>query len=283
MSKNPIGKISNAFSTGGGGVNFEQQIQAMFLLLLLTDGFCPVMNEQIRKVCFQAKHLGYATDDLVVFTVRNKNEGKLLCQVKHSITATAKNSVFQEVISAAWYDFNKENFERERDRIAVVTAQISNSAQHSLRFLHAQAIGSADEREFFERIYTPVFCDEETRKMLDTIKCCISSANNSAPTDAEVWGFCKAFILLIFDMDCEESINRALSSSLINCRSSSDALLVWSRLVDYAGRCNQTAASIDRNNIDKRIQDLFFVENTVRIMPAPITEIDLFIPAIALI
>ena len=283
MSKNPISKISNAFSTGGGGVNFDQHIQAMFLLLLLTDGFCPVMNEQIRKVCFQAKHLGYATDDLVVFTVRNKNEGKLLCQVKHSITATAKNSVFQEVISAAWYDFNKENFERERDRIAVVTAQISNSAQHSLRFLHAQAIGSADEREFFERIYTPVFCDEETRKMLDTIKCCISSANNSAPTDAEVWGFCKAFILLIFDMDCEESINRALSSSLINCRSSSDALLVWSRLVDYAGRCNQTAASIDRNNIDKRIQDLFFVENTVRIMPAPITEIDLFIPAIALI
>ena len=60
MSKNPISKISNAFSTGGGGVNFEQQLQAMFLLLLLTDGFCPVMNEQIRKVCFQAKHLGYA-------------------------------------------------------------------------------------------------------------------------------------------------------------------------------------------------------------------------------
>jgi len=29
MAKNSISKISNAFSTGGGGVNFEQQIQAM--------------------------------------------------------------------------------------------------------------------------------------------------------------------------------------------------------------------------------------------------------------
>ena len=32
MAKNLISKIRNAFSTGGGGVNFEQQIQAMFLL-----------------------------------------------------------------------------------------------------------------------------------------------------------------------------------------------------------------------------------------------------------
>lgn len=46
MAKNSISKISNAFSTGGGGGNFEQQIQAMFLLSLLIDGFCPAMNEQ---------------------------------------------------------------------------------------------------------------------------------------------------------------------------------------------------------------------------------------------
>ena len=59
MAKNSISKISNAFSTGGGGVNFEQQIQAMFLLSLLIDGFCPAMNEQTKKVHFQAKHLGY--------------------------------------------------------------------------------------------------------------------------------------------------------------------------------------------------------------------------------
>lgn len=50
MAKNSISKISNAFSTGGGGVNFEQQIQAMFLLSLLIDGFCPAMNEHNRMI-----------------------------------------------------------------------------------------------------------------------------------------------------------------------------------------------------------------------------------------
>ena len=126
MAKNSISKISNAFSTGGGGVNFEQQIQAMFLLSLLIDGFCPAMNEQTKKVHFQAKHLGYDIDDLVVITYRNELEGKMLCQIKHSITATEKN------ICAAWNDFNKEDFDRDRDRIALVTAQISNKAQQSL-------------------------------------------------------------------------------------------------------------------------------------------------------
>lgn len=52
MSKNTVSKISNAFSTGGGGVNFEQQVQAMFLLSLLVDGFCPAMNEQTKSVWF---------------------------------------------------------------------------------------------------------------------------------------------------------------------------------------------------------------------------------------
>ena len=78
MKKKMISDVSNAFSTGGGGVSFEHRIQAMFLLLLLTDGFCPEMNEQIKRVCFQAKHLGYDTDDLVVYTHRNQNEGKIL-------------------------------------------------------------------------------------------------------------------------------------------------------------------------------------------------------------
>lgn len=98
MSKNTVSKISNAFSTGGGGVNFEQQVQAMFLLSLLVDGFCPAMNEQTKSVWFQAK-MRYDVDDLAVFTYRGQAEGKLLCQIKHSITISETNQTFQEVIT----------------------------------------------------------------------------------------------------------------------------------------------------------------------------------------
>lgn len=238
MAKNSISKISNAFSTGGGGVNFEQQIQAMFLLSLLIDGFCPAMNEQTKKVHFQAKHLGYDVDDLVVITYRNQSEGKMACQIKHSITATEKDKTFQEVICAAWNDFNKEDFDRDRDRIALVTAQISNKAQQSLRFLHVEAIGAIDAEAFMERIDMPVFSNNDNQKMLAAIKECISLAKGCEPTNEEVWKFCKAFILLLFDMDCAESVNRALSASLIKCNSPENPILVWSRLtpgIDWNG------------------------------------------------
>ena len=223
MAKNLISKISNAFSTGGGGVNFEQQIQAMFLLSLLIDGFCPAMNEQTKKVHFQAKYLGHDVDDLVVITYRNQSEGKMACQIKHSITATEKDKTFQEVICAAWNDFNKEDFDRDRDRIALVTAQISNKAQQSLRFLHVEAIGAIDAEAFMERIDVPVFSNNDNQKMLVAIKECISLAKGCEPTNEEVWKFCKAFILLLFDMPygcCEDEAEelKIIVEKLIACK-----------------------------------------------------------------
>lgn len=283
MTKNSFSKISNAFSTGGGGVNFEQQIQAMFLLSLLIDGFCPAMNEQTKRVCFQAKRLGYDIDDLAVFTYRNQDEGKLLCQIKHSITATKNNKVFQEVICAAWNDFNKKDFDKERDQIALVTAQISMKAQQSLHFLHAKARGSVDEAAFWEEISTPVFSNTDNVEMLAIIENCITIATDRKPTHRKLWEFCRVFILLLFDMDCRESVNRTLTASLIKCNSSTNALLVWSRLVEYAGECNQTAASIEQENIDKDIQAFFVGKKVIQIPPTPITKIDLFIPTVALI
>ena len=164
-----------------------------------------------------------------------------------------------------------------------MTAQISNKAQQSLRFLHVEAIGAIDAEAFMERIDVPVFSNNDNQKMLAAIKECISLAKGCEPTNEEVWKFCKAFILLLFDMDCAESVNRALSASLIKCNSPENPILVWSRLVEYAGQCNQAAASVSKENIDRNIRDLFSKNNIIQLPPDPITAIDLFIPTIALI
>lgn len=282
MSKNTVSKISNAFSTGGGGVNFEQKVQAMFLLSLLVDGFCPAMNEQTKSVWFQAK-MRYDVDDLAVFTYRGQAEGKLLCQIKHSITISETNQTFQEVITAAWSDFQKDDFDRDNDRIALVTAQIAYKSQQALRFLHAQAEASGDEKQFADRVYHTNSSNDDNKKALAAIASCIEKANDGKPTDLELWKFCKCFILLLFDVDCKESINRALSISLIKCNSTEKADLVWSRLVEYAGCCNQTAANISLQNIDREILDLFSNQESIQSLPLPLEKVDLFIPMLALI
>ena len=279
MAKNIVSEISNAFSTGGGGVNFEQRIQAMFLLSLLVDGFCPIMNGQTEKIYFQAKHKGFDIDDFVVIT----SNGKLLCQVKHNIIISDNDKTFNDFICAAWSDFNKDFFDKENDRIALATAQISKNSQKSFSSLHMIAIDSIDERDFYEKVNLQPFTSKNSKKTLNILESCIEKIEGKKPSQMEMWKFCQSITLLIFDLDCIESINYALSTSLIRCKSLVDARLVWSRLVEYAGLCNQNAASINKNSIDSSIRDLFSLKSYEYVQPEPITEIDMFIPALALI
>lgn len=48
-----VSALSNPFSTGGRGVDFEHRVQATFLLALLVEGFSPLLNLQITSVIFQ--------------------------------------------------------------------------------------------------------------------------------------------------------------------------------------------------------------------------------------
>lgn len=148
---------------------------------------------------------------------------------------------------------------------------------------YAEAIGSIDAEAFMEKIDMPVFSNDDNKKMLAAIKECISLVKGCEPENEELWKFCKVFILLLFDMDCAESVNRTLSASLIKCNSPENPIFVWSRLVEYAGQCNQAAASVSKESIDRNIRELFPKNNTIQLPPDPITAIDLFIPTIALI
>ena len=69
-------EVSNPFSTGGGGVLFETRVQASFVVLMLAKGFVPCLpSYPIKKIVLQGKHLGYDTDDLIVF-VENPGDGQ---------------------------------------------------------------------------------------------------------------------------------------------------------------------------------------------------------------
>ena len=72
-------QISNPFSTGGGGVNFEVQVQASFVALMLAEGFAPCLPCQpIQKIKLQGRFAGFDTDDLILFTGDGPEARKLL-------------------------------------------------------------------------------------------------------------------------------------------------------------------------------------------------------------
>ena len=80
-----ISVLSNPFSTGNGGGDFEHRVQATFLLGLLMESFSPILNTPITSVYFQTKRLGLDTDDIIVSSVTENYSAKLLCQIKHGV------------------------------------------------------------------------------------------------------------------------------------------------------------------------------------------------------
>lgn len=131
-SRHNISELSSAFSTGNGGTTFEHNIQAVFLLTFLVEGFSSILEASIERIELQAKHLGYAVDDFVVVAV---NGAKLLCQVKHTLTIS-DNERFMEVINAAWHDFNSESYRPSLDKIALITGPIAKNSAHDLHCIH---------------------------------------------------------------------------------------------------------------------------------------------------
>ncbi len=248
--------LSNAFSTGGGGVDFERKVQSIFLLSLVIQGFSPVLNRPIKRICFQTKRNGLNTDDLLV--VSENEEAKLLCQMKHDLIVSENNETFQQVINAAWVDFKSSDFILGKDKIALITGIIAKDSIVALRKVNETAITSINANAFLDKIQQPNYSNENIRKKLDVIKNCLCAANgNNFVVDDDLWQFCKSFVLLVFDVDFIDGVNECLVKSLIKCKSPTNASLVWAKLQEVAGFYNRTGADVTLDNLDDEILSCF--------------------------
>ena len=263
--KNNIAKLSNSFSTGGGGGSFERRIQTVFLLALLVDGFSPILNAPIERIAFQARQLGHAVDDMAVFSTSG---AKLLCQMKHSLSVTEKDATFQEVMRAAWHDFCAETFFKERDKIALFTGFIAKDSIDALRYLHDQAVAAADADDFFSRMEQAQFTSQAAREKLEIIQSSIQQANGGAEISKQtLWQFCRCFLLAIFDLDYEESVNRTLAQTLIRCKATQDARLIWSYLTDLCATYNQRASVLARQDLPAELLEWFGWQHAEEAIP----------------
>ena len=124
-------EISNPFSTGGGGVNYEVNVQTYFVASMILGW--KIMNlkaDKVEKIKLQGRYAGYDTDDCIIF---GDNGNKMLCQIKHSIFINNSDEVFYDVIKAAWNDFNNNNlFNKNNDCINIIVSGLSKIDIESL-------------------------------------------------------------------------------------------------------------------------------------------------------
>ncbi len=254
-------KLSNPFSTGGGGGHFESHVQASFLALMLTGGYAPCLPcRPISKIKLQGKFAGYSTDDLIVFTQGlNGAEGyKLLGQVKHSITITEGDAVFGEVIHAAWCDFNNvELFDRKGDVIALITGPLSATDTGDVRTILDWARHAENAKEFFEKVELAHFSSATKRAKLQAFKFHLKAANDGVELAQEqLFEFLCRFHLLGYDLDIKAGVTLALLHSLIGLYSADNIESTWARLVGEVQAVNQNAGTI---YVDSLPEDLLLV------------------------
>lgn len=249
-----ISVLSNPFSTGNGGGDFEHRVQATFLLGLLMESFSPILNTPITSVDFQAKRLGWDTDDIMVSSVTENYSAKLLCQIKHGIKM-GSNETFKKVVLSAWNDYKNPDFNQQTDKIAVITN--SSTRTNELRFIHDQAVLASSTSDFVDRINRAQYSNGTTRNVFKNIKDSIREKFTITISEEELWTFCKVFTVLTFDMDYESSVNEFLIYALLASNCQKDTRFVWATMIDIAARYDKSAAHVTLDNIPDNIKKCF--------------------------
>lgn len=255
-------KLSNPFSTGGGGVHFEAHVQASFVALMLTGGHAPCLPcWPIKEIKLQGKIDDYDTDDLIVVAenANSKERRKLLGQVKHSIAITQGNALFGEVMQAAWNDFNNpQMFTRGKDIIALITGPLSATDAEVTWLLNHARVNQNDAQSFFRNVETAKFISNTKRQKLKTIRDHLRAANNGFDLTDEVFHkFLISFYLLGYDLGEEEGVILSLINSHISQFKPESSRFVWSRILEFTNSRNHHAGCITQNNLPDDLTSVF--------------------------
>lgn len=261
MTSSARKQISNPFSTGGGGPRFEIQVQAAFVALMLAEGFAPCLPcRPIHKIKLQGRYADFDIDDLIVFTanVDGSDERKLLGQIKHTISITAGDAVFGEVISAAWHDFNNQRvFTKGKDAIALITGPLSATDIADVRTLFEWARSSESAQEFLTKVETTNFSSDAKRTKLRAFRAHLDSANGAAVQDEDFVEFLRHFNLLGYDLDIHSGLMHAVLHSLIGRYSRENAASLWTQIVQEVMSANQNAGTITRELLPDDLRGAF--------------------------
>lgn len=261
-------RIASPKSTGGSGGHFESHVQSSFVVLMMAGGFAPCLPGcLITKIMLQAKWDGYDTDDLVVFTetAKDKMVRRILCQVKETITV-GNNKLFEEVITAAWSDFNNpQKFTRNADIIALITGPMSTSDINDVRTILEWTRAGTDASSFIHKVTLTNFSSKSKQAKLDVFRTCLTEAKGSVITDEELFQFLKHFHFLGYDLDIKTGVTLSLIHSLIGIFSPDDSEALWTQIVDEVKWRNSNAGQITLLDIPDNIRSAFIQRPVITI------------------
>jgi len=254
--------LSNPFSTGGGGHNFENHVQAGFVVLMLSGGVVPCLPPwPAKEIKLQGRYPGFNTDDFVVFTEERTGgrKAKLLVQIKHSLSISKNDPAFSDAIKAAWLDFlSPELFDPNTDAIALITGPLSAHDIENARPLLEWARTSSSAQEFLTKVNLGKFSSEAKKAKLAAFKAQLKKANNGVDVqDEQLWAFLKSYHILGYDLDIQSGVTLSLLNSHISQFSIDNIPGLWAVIATEVAAFNRNAGTITRDTISEDTRRAF--------------------------
>ena len=188
-------QVAPPAATGNAGPQFEAKVGA-FLLLSLLSGSEPrgLPGATIRTVEFQQRGSGRPLDDVIVQATNADGSAAVLeIQAKRTLTFTASDKEFTDVVAQMWEAAQKPEFETSRYELAVAIARTTTRVEHACQEVLHWARELPDGATFAEHINREKFSSKGMRDFVDVFRANLAAAG--APTDDEtVWRLLRNYI-----------------------------------------------------------------------------------------
>lgn len=229
---------SNVYSQGGGGNQFENEVQTAFFLSFLIGCKIPGLPEcHIIEYKQQASSLGYLTDDLLIKCIDSaSNEHRILIQIKHSLIISENSETLKEVLFKAWKDFNNSSlFNREFDKIYIVKYDLTKSEKNDLKTILEWAKYKATLDDFNKELLT----SQKKKRYFDLFKAIVEEEDKNV-TDQNIFSFLKCFDILEYDLGIDTSLCKSNFLTLIESIriSNTSAVKIWNDVFAFVSSTN---------------------------------------------
>lgn len=267
MYNKNMSEKGSVFQKGGGGTNFEQNVQTAFLVTMLVGGDVPcIPSSTISEIALQVTNRGFETDDLMVVAKSVNEEHRLLMQIKHDIAFSLQSALWKEVLAAFWKDFNNTLFNKEKDKLIVVSGGLTKNDRNHLKTLFNWANAHSSASDFISEVNRV----KAKREQLDVFRTILNEANNNtALADEVLWEFVKCVDVLEYDFLNEGSVCKTNFLNLIKlCKNDSSTLNeedIWNSIYSYVSCLNPNGGSVTLESV--KGQDFYRQFDITQIQP----------------
>ncbi len=257
---------ASPYSTGGGGVRLEHRVAALFLARLLTDGAVSELGERApTRVAFQQSP-GSSVDDLVL--TGEAKPGVATVRLAIAVRRAPKFIKSDEKTNALVLALVRADLAAERaggpqldDRLAIA---VSGYQQHArdVAELATVARNHTDAHEFFSVINKPgkFATSDRLGHLRDMVKGALAEIadENAGSAEHRCWSLLTR--LHVIDKDLEPGRDADWTALLDSLRpvtvdhSPTSAVALRDRLEQLAGEFAQSAATVDRGVLRRRLR-----------------------------